>query len=210
MTTRFIWTGPHDAKTAILFAHGAGAPMDSPFMADMAEKLGNKGYRVGRFEFPYMVKRRDDGKKRPPDRAPALMDAFQTAITDANITPGGKLVIAGKSMGGRIASMIADTAGIDALLCLGYPFHPTGKPEKPRTDHLKTLTTPSLICHGTRDPFGSPDEIAGYDLSPAIHLHWVADGNHDFAPRKASGRTQDQNLDECATAIDHFLHSLPG
>ncbi|OKH89436.1 alpha/beta family hydrolase [Thalassospira sp. TSL5-1] len=207
MTTSFIWTGPKDAALKILFAHGAGAPMDSPFMADMAEKLGQKGYRVGRFEFPYMVKRRQDGKKRPPDRAPALMDAFNTAIADAG--PAESIVIAGKSMGGRIASMIADTAQVRALLCLGYPFHPTGKPEKPRTEHLATLTTPTLICHGTRDPFGKPDEIAGYPLSSAISLHWVEDGNHDFAPRKASGRTVDQNLNDCATAIDRFLQTLP-
>lgn len=207
MTTSFIWTGPQDAALKILFAHGAGAPMDSPFMAEMAEKLGQKGYRVGRFEFPYMVKRRQDGKKRPPDRAPALIDAFHAAIHDAG--PAENLIIAGKSMGGRIASMIADTAKVRGLICLGYPFHPTGKPDKPRTAHLETLATPTLICHGTRDPFGRPDEIAGYNLSPAISLHWVEDGNHDFAPRKASGRTAAQNLDDSATAIDQFLQTLP-
>lgn len=207
MTTSFIWTGPEDAALKIVFAHGAGAPMDSPFMTDMAQMLGQKGYRVGRFEFPYMVKRRQDGKKRPPDRAPALLEAFHTAIADAG--PAENIVIAGKSMGGRIASMIADKAKVRALVCLGYPFHPTGKPEKPRTEHLATLQTPTLICHGTRDPFGTPDEIAGYHLSSAISLHWVEDGNHDFAPRKASGRTVDQNLSDCATAIDRFLQTLP-
>jgi len=206
MTVDIIWNGPHTADLTIVLAHGAGAPMDSPFMTEMAQRLATHGYRVGRFEFPYMAKRRMDGKKRPPDRAPVLIETFHSLIN--HIGAPERLVIGGKSMGGRIASMIADDMTVKGLLCLGYPFHPTGKPEKTRIDHLHTLKTPTLICHGTRDPFGSPDEIAKYALSPAVLMHWVEDGNHDFTPRKSSGRDTGQNLDDCARAIHSFLQNL--
>ncbi|OSQ36553.1 alpha/beta family hydrolase [Thalassospira mesophila] len=200
-----IWNGPKTADLTIVLAHGAGAPMDSPFMTDMATRLATCGYRVARFEFPYMAKRRADGTKRPPDRAPVLIDTFRNVINQ--IGSPENLVIGGKSMGGRIASMVADEMKVKALLCLGYPFHPTGKPEKRRVEHLQTLNTPTLICHGTRDPFGSADEIATYGLSPAISIHWVEDGNHDFTPRKSSGRDAAQNLHDCGVAIDSFLQN---
>lgn len=108
-------------------------------------------------------------------------------------------------MGGRIASMIADHCGVAGVVCLGYPFHPPGKPEKLRIAHLQSLRTPTLIVQGTRDPFGKPGEVRSYGLSPAIELVWVPDGDHSFAPRKKSGRTDERNLDEAAEAIIAFL-----
>jgi predicted alpha/beta-hydrolase family hydrolase len=205
MTNDILWNGPPTAALTIVLAHGAGAPMDSPFMNDMAERLSALGHRIARFEFPYMAKRRIDGKKRPPDRAPVLIDTYRAVIQHIGMPE--KLVIGGKSMGGRIASMIADDENVKALLCLGYPFHPTGKPEKLRVAHLQTLKTPALMCHGTRDPFGTPDEVATYGLSPALSMYWVADGNHDFTPRKASGRDMAQNLADCGLAIHAFLQT---
>jgi predicted alpha/beta-hydrolase family hydrolase len=102
---------------------------------------------------------------------------------------GAPLVVGGKSMGGRVASMVSDqllAAGkIVGLLCLGYPFHPPGRPEQLRTAHLAALRTPALICQGTRDPFGTREEVAGYALSEQIELFWVEDGDHDLKPRKA-------------------------
>jgi hypothetical protein len=112
-------------------------------------------------------------------------------------------------MGGRIASLIADDLGVDGLLCLGYPFHPPGRPERTRTAHLETLRTPTLICQGERDPFGSRDEVGGYRLSGSIRLVWIADGEHSFRPRKASGRTWEQNLDAAARAAATFCSELP-
>lgn len=202
----FQFDGDESARQTIVLAHGAGAPMDSPFMNDMASELARHGLRVARFEFPYMAKRRIDGKKRGPDRAPVLT-AFYAEVVRQLGEPE-KLVIGGKSMGGRIASMVADDLGVGGLVCLGYPFHPPGKPENLRTEHLKALRTPALICHGTRDPFGRPDEIAGYGLSDRIALHWVEDGEHDFKPRKSSGRTQNQNIVDAAAAISGFAQSL--
>lgn len=205
MTTEpvaFLFDGDEASKLTVVLAHGAGAPMDSPFMVAMAAEIAKLGLRVARFEFPYMAKRRVYGKKRGPDRAPVLVEYYGDVVRQ--LGDPAKLIIGGKSMGGRIASMVADDLGVAGLVCLGYPFHPPGKPENLRTEHLKGMKTPALICHGTRDPFGSPDEIAGYGLSDQIAMHWVADGNHDFAARKKSGHTQEGNIAEAAAAIAAF------
>lgn len=195
------------AAATVVLAHGAGAPMDSPFMAFSAAGLAAAGLRVVRFEFPYMALRRAGGTKRPPDRAPVLLAAWQEAIAATGV-PAERLVIGGKSLGGRMASMIADAVGVGGLVCLGYPFHPPGKPETTRIEHLAALRTPTLIVQGTRDPFGGQDEVADYPLSPAIHLHWLADGDHGFKPRTASGRTERQNWDEALDAIRAFVARL--
>jgi predicted alpha/beta-hydrolase family hydrolase len=117
-------------------------------------------------------------------------------------------VIGGKSMGGRIASLAADEAGVAGLVCLGYPFHPTGKPNQLRIEHLRGLVTPTLILQGTRDPFGNAEEVAGYDLPSRIQIHWLADGDHSLKPRKASGRTEQQNWDEALEALASFVTQL--
>jgi len=127
----------------------------------------------------------------------------------ADLAPSTRrLFIGGKSMGGRIASMVADEAEIAGLVCLGYPFHPPGKPEKLRTAHLERLATPALFVQGTRDPFGTREEVAGYRLSPAIGFHWSEDGDHSLKPRKSSGRTTELSLDEAVAAIAGFLRRL--
>jgi predicted alpha/beta-hydrolase family hydrolase len=201
----FLFDGPAGAPLTIALAHGAGAPMDSPSMAAFAEGLAERGYRVARFEFPYMTERRRSGRKRPPDRANVLLDTWRAVI--AELGPE-RLVIGGKSLGGRTASMIADETGVCGLVCLGYPFHPPGRPQTPRTDHLRHLRTPTLILQGARDPFGPPDEVRGYALSPAIRVHWLEDGDHGFKPRKASGRSERQNWDEGIEAFADFVADL--
>ena len=201
----FLFDGPADAAWTLALAHGAGAPMDSAFLVDFAAGLAERGVRVARFEFPYMRRRRTTGQKRPPDRPAVLLDAWREAIAELR---GGRLAIGGKSLGGRIASMVADECEVDGLVCLGYPFHAPGRPEKPRVDHLRDLRTPALICQGTRDPFGKPDEIDGYELSPAIHVAYVEDGDHSLAPRKSSGRTAAQNLDQAIDDTARFLRRI--
>ncbi|MGB5416696.1 MAG: alpha/beta family hydrolase, partial [Polyangiales bacterium] len=104
--------------------------------------------------------------------------------------------------------IIADEVGAAGLLCLGYPFHPPGKPERLRTAHLETLRTPSLIVQGTRDPLGAEEEVAGYSLSRAIELAWMEDGDHSFKPRKRSGRTLDQNFEAAAAAAIGFIQRI--
>ncbi|NIA68571.1 alpha/beta fold hydrolase [Pelagibius litoralis] len=201
----FLTDGPASAALTFVFAHGAGAPMDTPFMTFFAEGLAARGWRVMRFEFPYMARRREDGRKRPPDRMPALLESWRQVIEAMGPE---KLVIGGKSMGGRMASLIAAETAVKGLACLGYPFHPAGRPERLRTEHLADLATPTLILQGTRDTLGNQTEVAGYDLSPNIRLHWAEDGDHDLKPRKASGRSQAQNWQEALAALDSFLQNL--
>lgn len=183
--TSFLITGPETASFTILLAHGAGGAMDSASMTDLTTALTDGGFKVARFEFAYMAQRRLTGAVKPPPRADHLLDEYRAAIGELDAE---KLIIGGKSMGGRVASMIADetfAAGrTQGLLCLGYPFHPPGKPEQLRTAHLETLHTPALICQGTRDVFGSREEVATYTLSEQIDLLWLEDGDHDLKPRK--------------------------
>ena len=188
---KLLFNGPKSAPLTVALAHGAGAPMDTPLMTFFAEGLAKHGFRVARFEFPYMAVRRKDGKKKPPDRQPVLLDTWHAVIEEIG---ADKLVIGGKSMGGRMASLIADDAGVRGLLCLGYPFYSAGRKDKPRTEHLTKLKTRTLICQGTRDPIGDRAAVSALTLSKKIHLNWAEDGDHDLKPRKASGLTHDQNL----------------
>ncbi len=202
-----LTNGPETAPYTVVFAHGAGIGMDAPFMMSFAEGLAANGFRVVRFEFPYMSQRRESGTRRPPDRPPALLEAFREAIALA-AAPPGRLVLAGKSMGGRMATMIADQVGAAAVLVFGYPFHPPKKPENLRTEHLKGLATPTLICQGERDPFGTQEEVAAFGLSGAIKYCWLEDGDHDFKPRKTSGATHQTNWIEAIEASSAFLDNL--
>lgn len=204
--TRIV-DGPDGGQTIVL-AHGAGAPMDHPWMQTVAAGLAQQGLRVVRFEFPYMAERRRSGKRRGPNAPRVLLERWAEVIEglgDAN-----RLVIGGKSMGGRIASMAADAAGVAGLVCLGYPFHPLGKPEQLRTEHLAGLKTPALILQGERDRMGSRVEVAGYTLSRTIELQWLPDGDHSFRPRKLSGRTESQNISDAVAAVAAFVARLQG
>ena len=208
----FLFNGPEGADLTIALAHGAGAPMDSPFMQTFAERLGDNGFRVARFEFPYMAERRITGKKSPPNRAPVLIETWNAVI---EYFGPDSLIIGGKSMGGRIASMVAaerehNNCAPAGLVCLGYPFHPSAKPEKLRTDHLLHLQTPTLICQGTRDSLGTYDDVSSYALAPSIHLHWLEDGDHSFKPRKKSGLTEDENWQSAIAAITYFANARHG
>ncbi len=185
----FLHDGPTAALATLVLAHGAGAPMDSPFMGWWAAALGERGIHVVRFEFPYMRQRRASGGRRPPDREPVLLNAWREV---AARWPGA--AIGGKSMGGRIASIIADEVGAAALVCLGYPFHPPGKPEAPRIRHLETLATPALIVQGTHDPFGRREEVDQYRLAQRVRFAWVEGGNHDLAQRGKPPEAAWQNV----------------
>jgi len=200
------WTRPAGGAWAtLILAHGAGAPMDSPFMERMSQLLAARGLAVVRFEFPYMASRRANGGRRPPDRQPVLLDSWRQVHALVRLQVAGPLAIGGKSMGGRMASLLADKLGADALVCLGYPFHPPGNPDKLRTEHLAQLATPTLIVQGERDPFGGRAEVAGYALSPSIQLHWLTTADHDFKPLRSSGLTQELQLQEAAQVTADWL-----
>ena len=202
--TQLLWTGPDDAERVLVLAHGAGAPMDSTWMDAVAALLGDRGIRVARFEFAYMAARRE-GVRRPAPRAEAVLDEYRDVVQRVRAETGAAPHIGGKSFGGRVGSMIADelyaAGGIRGLVCLGYPFHPMGSPERLRTTHLAELVTPTLICQGERDVMGSRAEVAGYALSPTVTIAWANDGDHDLRPRKASGRTLADNLAAAADAV---------
>ena len=210
MTPPLYFDGPTSSRKIFAFAHGAGAGMNSDFMNYFAEYLGASGIRVARFEFPYMQKTRADGKRRPPDQVPVLLETWIAVIEALGLE---NLIIGGKSMGGRIASLCAvhqEEAGmpVAGCICLGYPFHAPGKPKKVRADHLAEIKTPCLILQGDRDPFGSKVELSSYRLSAAINIRLVADGEHTFIPRKSSGRTQAENWDFAVKEMIRFISSI--
>ena len=202
--------GPDNPNATLVLAHGAGAGMDSPFMTEMAAGLGERRWRVVRFNFPYMVRSALSGRKAAPDRLPTLLAAFHQEI--AATSAAGPLLIGGKSMGGRVASLMLDQAAMDqrvsGCICLGYPFHPPGQPEKLRTEHLLHLNTPCLILQGERDSFGRREEVEGYGLPASVQLHWLKAGDHSFKPTKASGVTLQDNLTSALDRIDAFLDQL--
>lgn len=193
----------------LILAHGAGAPMDSDFMANLTQRLVEAGIVVVRFEFPYMAQRRIGGSKRPPDRQPLLLDCWRQvflAISERNDLPR-PLLIGGKSMGGRMASLVADELRADGLCCIGFPFHAPGKPDKLRVEQFLSMVTPARIFQGTRDTFGKPHELEEVIFSPAVKVQWLEDGDHDLKPRKASGLHQDEHLLTVATAVAAFARS---
>lgn len=198
---------PERPVARLLLAHGAGAPMDSAFMNVMAEGLCRAGIDVWRFEFPYMVERRTTGKKRPPNRQSELLESWRAAIAEAT-TPDLPLLIGGKSMGGRMASMVADPPSVAGLVCLGYPFHPPAKPEKTRLEPLQALTVPALIVQGTRDPLGSREDVEQYSIPQALDWCWLEDGDHDFKPRVKSGYTRDAHWQTAITAVSAWARHI--
>jgi predicted alpha/beta-hydrolase family hydrolase len=184
--------------------------MDSLSMNAMAQAVAERGLRVARFEFGYMAARRS-GERKPPPRAEFLKPEYIAAVRA--LGDGGSVIIGGKSMGGRVASMVADDlyaeGKIAGLLCLGYPFHPAGKPAQLRTEHLMELKTPALICQGTRDGFGTPAEVSGYDLSGQIEMLWLEDGDHDLKPRKrVSGYTEADHFRTMAETVDAWAKRI--
>jgi len=205
-----IWDSPEDYSATLLLGHGAGAAMDSVWMNETARVIASRGIRVARFEFAYMAGRRE-GVRKPPPRAETLADEYRAAVATVGQASGtGPLVIGGKSMGGRVASMLVDelhTSGrVSGLVCLGYPFHPMGKPDQVRTAHLEHLASPALIVQGTRDAFGNRDEVAGYTLSPTIEIVWLEDGDHELRPRKAvSGLRAAEHREAMADAVSEFV-----
>ena len=172
------------ATAALVVGHGAGAGQNSPFMVRTAEGLAARGIAAATFDFPYMT-----AGKSGPDRPPVLEQAWRDAIARARTELSGlPLFIGGKSMGGRIASQVASQGveGVSGMVFLGYPLHPPGKPERRRDAHLPAIAQPMLFVQGSRDPFGTADEIRA--LLPALQhatLHEIPNGDHSF---KVSGR----------------------
>lgn len=192
--------GAHHLNALFVFAHGAGAGQSHPFMTSYAKALAARGIAVETFDFPYMAQRR-----KTPDRAPVLEEAFRGAIAAAAARPetkGSRLFIGGKSMGGRMATHLGanldlwpDAPKPSGVIAFGYPLAPPRtKRTGDRVTHLKLLKVPTLIVQGTRDPFGGPDEVqeavADANPAPPIEIVTVESGDHSFAVLKSSGRNQ--------------------
>nr|WP_088331049.1 alpha/beta family hydrolase [Lacimicrobium sp. SS2-24] len=188
---------------SLLLAHGAGAGMNSDFMQQLAEQIAACGVTVHRFNFSYMQRSEEEGKKRPPQPLPKLMNDFEAALE--SVDSQSPLFVGGKSMGGRVASMLGDSERIKGCLCYGYPFHPPGKPDKLRTAHLQEGGKPILILQGERDPFGTRVECENFQLHPRVRLSFIDDGEHSFKPRKSAATTLEQNMTNAAHRSLDFI-----
>jgi hypothetical protein len=202
----WLVTGDPKARPLVILAHGAGAPMDSPFMNTTAKGLAVAGLCVIRFEFPYMAARRSTGTRKGPGKAESLKGDYLRVIQQAG--DPRDIVIGGKSMGGRVASMVADQAEVRGLVCLGYPFHPPGQPDKLRVAHLEGMRTPALILQGTRDVFGTREDIAGYHLSRSIRVVYLEDGEHSFRPPRGAQYTEGELIQQAIDAAAAFGKGL--
>ncbi len=194
--------GPGDASVLVVLAHGAGAPLGSDFMRVMAEELGERDVRVCRFNFVYM----DLGKKAP-DRQPVLEETYN-AVLDEVRGDHETVVLGGKSLGGRIASMIvAGGAQADGLVFLGYPLHPPGRPDRIRKDHLADIKVPMLFVEGTRDPFCPLDtlEEVRAELTAPTEVAVIDGGDHSLKVRKSSGRSTAEAWLEAVDAVAGWL-----
>ncbi len=182
-----VFDGPDTSKTLIVLAHGAGSDLRADFMEEFARGLADEGFGVARFNFAYM----EQGKKAP-DRQPVLEETYRSVLDQlvAEHAPD-KVAIGGKSLGGRIASHTAAGGGVDALVYLGYPLHPPGRPDRIRDGHLRELDVPMLFVEGTRDPFCPLDTLGQVrkSLRAANEVFVVEDGDHSLKVRKSSGRS---------------------
>ncbi|WP_419835658.1 alpha/beta family hydrolase [Endozoicomonas atrinae] len=209
-----VWNKAGNDSEVLILAHGAGAGMNSDFMERIAELLCSSGITVVRFEFDYMQQRRETGSKRPPDRQPKLLACWKQAIELVYEQVQKPVFIGGKSMGGRMATLLAADQARDkadqvtlpfkGVVCLGYPFYAPGKMDKPRTEHLEQLQTPVLILQGDRDTMGNLENVSTYSLSSAVNIDWLPDGNHDLKPRVSSGYTQNDHLKLAVERIKQF------
>lgn len=188
---------PEQPIARVLLAHGAGAGNQHPFMHEFSQGLMAHGIEVISFNFPYMQIAYEQDKKRPPNSNKQLVAHFNQELTE--IEADLPVFLAGKSMGGRIATqLVADGLPVQVKGCfvLGYPFIPPGKPEKlaQRTEHFAHLTKPVTILQGERDTFGGTELLKSVQLPESVTVTWVKSGDHSFKPLKSSGVTEQDNI----------------
>jgi predicted alpha/beta-hydrolase family hydrolase len=192
------------ATAILVLAHGAGAGQKHPFMVATAKGLASRGITVVTFDFPYMRERR-----HVPDKAPVLEAAFRDVIDATRKWSGAtEVFIGGKSMGGRMATHLGaqDLDGLLGIIALGYPVHPPGRPDKPRTEHLPSIRVPVLIVQGERDSFGTPDELKPViaTMKANVTLHVVAGGDHSLAVR---GKQKDEAFQDVLETVANWMRA---
>lgn len=192
------------AAWTFVYAPGAGSNLRDPFGQRLAARLPEAGVSLVRFQFPYQ----EAGVRRPD--GPKTLLATWRAVLESSRSDGARIAIGGKSLGGRFASMLAsEGAAVDALAAFAYPVHPPGKPERPRTAHLPGIGCPALFCSGTRDVYGTPDELAAAAaLVPDARVHLLDGADHGFAMLKSSGRTREDVWAEAADVLVEWLGGL--
>jgi predicted alpha/beta-hydrolase family hydrolase len=209
--TDVAYQGPkRGADRAVLLAHGAGADMNAATLTTVADALAAAKVPSLRFNFPYKA-----AGRRSPDRPPVLEAAVREAAAElvrVAKLPHERIVFGGRSMGGRIGSIVAADDGALGLVLLGYPLHPPGRATQLRVEHFPRLRMPALFISGTRDAFGTPDELRRETktIRGRVSFHWIETGDHGFKPLKASGLTVDGVLDDVAAAVVAFVTGLPG
>jgi predicted alpha/beta-hydrolase family hydrolase len=208
----FLVNSPRkNPKGIFLLAHGAGKGAASPFLETIAQGAINSDVRVVRFNFPYMEGMLRTGKKKSPNSGEVLRKCFSDVVShciEREQVPSKYIIVGGKSMGARAASMIADEHQVGGVVCLSYPFHPPRKPEPLRITHLQTIQTPTLICQGEKDPNGGREEVQQFSLSKSVQFHWLADGDNNFKPPETSDRSQQENMADATEAINRFIDDL--
>ena len=188
-----------ERKSAILLAHGAGFSMDSPWMQTVAEGLAERGFPVLRFNYPYRERAVREERQRPPDKAEILEHAHARALRALEERIGDhRILLAGKSMGGRMATHLAAKGEtLAGLILLGYPLHPPGRKEKIRSEHFPAIVQPALFLQGTRDKLCDlellDEALKSYGGTPLVEI--IDDADHSFHVRKASGRTDAEVLE---------------
>lgn len=195
-------SGPKSgAAWVVVYAPGAGSNLHDPFGKHLAEALAASEVAIVRFQFPYM-----EAGRKSPDR-PDVLEATWRAVIEGVRSSGDKLAAGGRSMGGRIASMVvADGVKADALALFAYPLHPPGKPEQTRDAHLPAIKARALFVSGTSDAFGAPDEIrAAASKVKRSSVHLLEGADHGFAVRKSTGRTKQDVFEEATDALIKFL-----
>jgi uncharacterized protein len=210
--TALVYGAPADADLSLIFAHGAGAGQNSAFMVKFATELASRGIETITFNFAYT-----EAGRRVPDRNDRLEAAWRRMIAAYRGGEVGaqarRLAIGGKSMGGRIASQVAAADGdsIAGLVFLGYPLHPPGRPDKLRSAHLPQVRAPILFVQGSRDTFGTPDELAPIlkTLQVPAELVVIEDGDHSFKVRKSAPLSQAAVFDFILHAVERWLRALP-
>jgi uncharacterized protein len=208
----FVYAAPTAADISLILGHGAGAGQNSPFMVKFATALALRGIETITFNFAYT-----EAGRRVPDRNDRLEAAWRRMIAayrDGEVgARARRLAIGGKSMGGRIASQVAaaDGDGIAGLVFLGYPLHPPGRPDKLRSAHLPQIRAPMLFVQGSRDTFGTPDELAPIlkSLHAPAELCVIDDGDHSFKVRKSAPLSQPAVFDFILDTVERWLHALP-
>jgi predicted alpha/beta-hydrolase family hydrolase len=202
----------HARGVLIVFAHGAGAGHRSPFMRRYAALLAERGFDVLTFDFPYMA-----AGRKLADKAPVLEAAFHAAVAAGLAATGAReVIVAGKSMGGRMATHLAAApdawrapAPLTAAVAFGYPLRPPGPRGGDRVSHLRRLAVPTLIVQGTRDTFGGPDAVAA-DVGPVPHLTVlpVETGDHSLKVRASLGRAQEDVESDIAGRVAAWFDGL--